>query len=208
MRHRRDFRFRVSRGVLGRGFCWKRRCRLGRSGRFQQFPAKRRVRRAAMRVEDGKSENQSKKDAGEPGRDRGQNGRGLSAENVFRHAAAEGRAQPFAFRTLHQNDEHHEQGHERLEHEQGIDQNGHRDGQYDQSRAFVHGEGGAIVLAHRHFAMNPDAVHDPEPEHDHERERTAVTDQRQRQTRDRQNRDRHPDILEDVGENEGADSDD
>src|SRR5437764_13626424 len=50
--------------------------------------------------------------------------------------------------------------------------------------------------------MNPDAVHDSECEHNHERERTAVTDERQRHTGDRANCDSHPDILENVGENE------
>ena len=62
--------------------------------------------------------------------------------------------------------------------------------------------------AHRHFAMNPDAVHDPKPEHNHERERTTVTDQRQRHASDRQDRNRHPYILENVGKNQRGHSDD
>ena len=54
--------------------------------------------------------------------------------------------------------------------------------------------------------MHPDAVHNTEREHDHERERAAVADQRQWHTGDRQNRNSHPDVLENVGENERRDS--
>jgi len=55
--------------------------------------------------------------------------------------------------------------------------------------------------------MNPDAVHDTEREHDHERERATVANERQGDAGDRQNGNRHPDVLEDVGENERRDSD-
>ena len=55
--------------------------------------------------------------------------------------------------------------------------------------------------------MDPDAVHNAEAEHDHEHEGTGVADERQRNAGDRQQRNRHPDVLEDVGEDERRDSD-
>src|SRR6478609_9299216 len=51
-------------------------------------------------------------------------------------------------------------------------------------------------------AVNPDAVHDAETEHDHAHEGAAVADKRQRNAGDRQQRNGHPDVLEDVGENQ------
>jgi hypothetical protein len=56
--------------------------------------------------------------------------------------------------------------------------------------------------------VNPNAVHNAEPEHDHEDKRSAITDERKWNASDRQNRNRHPDVLKDVGENESSDSND
>ena len=56
--------------------------------------------------------------------------------------------------------------------------------------------------------MDPNAIYDSEREHDHERERTGVTDERQGHTCDRQDRDRHANVLENVREDERADSHD
>jgi hypothetical protein len=61
-----------------------------------------------MGVEDGENEGEEKKDRREPAGNLGQNIGRLSAENVFRHASTKGRAEAFAFRALHQDDEHHE----------------------------------------------------------------------------------------------------
>ncbi len=83
-----------------------------------------------MRVENRENEGQKKEESREPARDFREHIRRLRAENVFRHAAAKGRAQALAFRALHQDDEHHEQGDERLDYEQKINQDRHRDGQY------------------------------------------------------------------------------
>src|SRR5947207_10118282 len=56
--------------------------------------------------------------------------------------------------------------------------------------------------------MNPDAVHHTKREHDHEGEGTAVADQRQRHAGNWQHRNSHPDVLENVSEDERGDSDD
>src|SRR5438477_8759282 len=65
-----------------------------------------------------------------------------------------------------------------------------------------------LTLAQVAPAVNPNAVHNAKPEHDHEDKRSAITDERKGNTGDWQNRDRHPDVLKDVGENESGDSDD
>jgi hypothetical protein len=56
--------------------------------------------------------------------------------------------------------------------------------------------------------VNPNAIHDPKPEHDHEDKRSAIADERKWNAGDWQNRNRHPDVLKDVGENESSDSND
>jgi hypothetical protein len=93
-----------------------------------------------MRVENREDEHQKKEDARQPGRDGGENGGGLRAKDILRHTAAESGTEPLALWSLHQDDKHHEDSNERLDHEQEIDQNGHGDGQYGKSRGFVHGE--------------------------------------------------------------------
>ena len=85
-----------------------------------------------MRVKGREQKHNDKENARQPSGGGGENVGRLCAENVFRHAPPESRAQAFAFRTLHQDDEHHEDSNERFEDEQRIDQNGHRDGQYGQ----------------------------------------------------------------------------
>ena len=62
-----------------------------------------------MRVKDRESEGQKEEKGREPPGDFGEHIRGLSAENVFGHAAPERGAQALAFRALHQNHEDHEQ---------------------------------------------------------------------------------------------------
>ena len=56
--------------------------------------------------------------------------------------------------------------------------------------------------------MDPHAVHEPESKHDHQHKRAAVANQWQWYASDRQQRDRHPHILEDMGENERCHSND
>src|SRR5207237_6433780 len=46
------------------------------------------------------------------------------------------------------------------------------------------------------------------PEQEHHNKQTDITDERKGNNGDWQNRDRHPDVLKDVGENESGDSDD
>ena len=94
-----------------------------------------------MCVEDGEGEHQNKKDTCQPSCDGSEHVRGLGSENILGHATAERRPKSLALRPLHQNDEHHEERDDRLNYEQEIDQNGHGDGQYGQSRGFVHDEG-------------------------------------------------------------------
>ena len=65
-----------------------------------------------------------------------------------------------------------------------------------------------LTLAQIAPAVNPNAVHNAKSEHDHQDKRSAITDERKRHARDRQNRNRHPDVLKDVGENESNDSND
>ncbi len=62
-----------------------------------------------MRVKNREKKAERKKDAREPSGDFGQNVRGLRAENIFRDAAAESRAEAFTFRPLHQDDENHQE---------------------------------------------------------------------------------------------------
>lgn len=66
---------------------------------------------ALASVENREDESQQEKNRGEPAGDFRQNVSRLRAENILRHAAAEGRAQAFALRALHQDYQHHEQRH-------------------------------------------------------------------------------------------------
>lgn len=103
-----------------------------------------------MRVEDREGESQDEKERGEPAGDFREHVRRLCAENIFSHTATERCTQAFAFRPLHQDDQHHEQRDKNVEPEQDIDQKGHRDGQYRQVPHFVNGGlGGAVRMARR-----------------------------------------------------------
>ena len=64
-----------------------------------------RVRLAS--VENREDESEEEKNRGQPTGDFGQDVRRLRAENIFRDAAAESRAETLAFRALHQDHEHH-----------------------------------------------------------------------------------------------------
>ena len=74
-----------------------------------QFAAQitRRVRLPSVENRQNKSEQE--KNRGEPAGDLGEDVGGLGAENILGHTATECRAQAFALRALHQDDEHHEQ---------------------------------------------------------------------------------------------------
>ena len=79
----------------------------------------------------------SRKNSGQPGGNRGQNICSLRAENILRHTAAERSAEPFAFRSLHENNENHEQPNDDLERKQKLIKSNIRDGQYRQTGEFV-----------------------------------------------------------------------
>lgn len=70
---------------------------------------------AALGVEDREQQGKNEKDDAKPDRESLQNVRGLGSENVFRHAAAEGRAEAFVFRALHEDDHDHEKADEHVE---------------------------------------------------------------------------------------------
>ena len=71
-----------------------------------------------MCVKNREAKHQNKEDTRKPRRDGSEHGGGLGAENIFRHTPAESRAKPLALRTLHQNDKHHEESDDGLNHEQ------------------------------------------------------------------------------------------
>ena len=83
-----------------------------------------------MRVENRENKSQHEENRGEPAGDFRQHVGGLRAKNIFGDAAAEGRAEAFTFRALHQDHEDHEQGDEDVKPEKNIDQKLHGDGQY------------------------------------------------------------------------------
>ena len=79
-----------------------------------------------MSIENRQDEREQEENSGQPGSNRGQNICGLRAENILRHTAAERSAEPFAFRSLHENNEDHEQPNDDLEREQEVDQKRHK----------------------------------------------------------------------------------
>lgn len=93
-----------------------------------------------MRIKNRKTEGEREEDARQPAGDRGQNVCRLGAENIFCHPAPKSRSKPFALRSLHQDDKHHEHRYEPLQNQQDVDHDRHRDGQYGKSRRFVHQE--------------------------------------------------------------------
>ena len=90
-----------------------------------------------MGVKDRQREREREKDTRQPCRELHQNVRGLRAKNVFRDPAAKGRAEAFALRALHQNYQHHEQRHEHVNSQEQIDEQVHRDGEYDKQMTNV-----------------------------------------------------------------------
>ena len=90
-----------------------------------------------MRVEHREEKSQCEKNSREPAGYLCQDVGRLRAENIFCHAAAEGRAESLALGTLHQDHEDHEQGDEHVKDERDIKQDSHGDGQYVRSAAFV-----------------------------------------------------------------------
>jgi len=90
-----------------------------------------------MGIKDRQCEGEREKGASQPCREFHQNVRGLRAKNVFRDPAAKSRAEAFALRALHQNYEHHEQRHEHVNGQEQIDEQVHRDGEYDKQMTNV-----------------------------------------------------------------------
>lgn len=78
-----------------------------------------------MGVEDGENEGEQEKNRGEPPGDFREHIGGLGAENIFGDPATEGRAEAFALRALHQDDEHHQDGVEDVNAQEDVDQKGH-----------------------------------------------------------------------------------
>ena len=78
-----------------------------------------------MRVEHRKQECDYEENSGEPSGDAGQNVGRLRAENVFRNPAAKRRAETFALRTLHEDEQDHQQAREDIEAKQEVNQNSH-----------------------------------------------------------------------------------
>jgi len=91
-------------------------------------------RRRGLKAE---GETEQEKNGGEPACNLGQDVGRLGAENVFRDAAAKGRAKTLALRALHQDDEHHEHRVEDVKNQQNVNEEAHRDGQYPQLGRFV-----------------------------------------------------------------------
>ena len=90
-----------------------------------------------MGIKDRQREREREKDTRQPCRELHQNVRGLRAKNVFRDSAAKGRAEAFALRALHQNYQYHKQRHEHVNSQEQIDEQVHRDGEYDKQMTNV-----------------------------------------------------------------------
>jgi hypothetical protein len=83
-----------------------------------------------MRVEDRQYERECEKETSQPRCNLHEYIGRLRAENILGHAAAEGRTQTFTARTLHQDEEQHEERHQDVDREKEIDQELHRDREY------------------------------------------------------------------------------
>ena len=77
------------------------------------------------RVENREGESQQEKNCRQPPGELGQHVRRLGAEDILRHAAAEGRAESLAFRALHQDDEHHQERDKNVNPLENIDREFH-----------------------------------------------------------------------------------
>lgn len=120
-------------------------CRGGRSSRssllFHQLTPERAVSaRAPMCIQNRQPQRKRKENASQPGRELHQHVRRLRAENVFRDRPAECRSQAFALWALHQDHEHHEQGHQNKKHRQQIDQKIHGAGNMNVKRRMSNDE--------------------------------------------------------------------
>jgi len=78
-----------------------------------------------VRIEDREDKSQEEENRGQPAGDFGEDVGGLGAENILSDAAAKGCAKAFAFRALHQDDEHHEQSVKDVNAEKNVDRKVH-----------------------------------------------------------------------------------
>ena len=78
-----------------------------------------------MRVEDRQDKGQKEENRRQPTGNFSQDVGRLGPENILGNAAAKGRAEAFAFRALHQDDEHHEQSVEDVNADENVGQQVH-----------------------------------------------------------------------------------
>src|SRR5207237_3166481 len=78
-----------------------------------------------VRIQDRQGKRKREENSSEPAGELDQNVGRLRAENIFGHAAAKGRAQSFALRPLHQNDQQHQERDQDVNREQEINQDLH-----------------------------------------------------------------------------------
>ena len=78
-----------------------------------------------MRVEDRENKGQEEENRGEPAGNFSQNVGCLGAENILGDAAPESRAEAFALRALHQDDEHHQHSVKDVNADENVDQQVH-----------------------------------------------------------------------------------
>jgi hypothetical protein len=104
---------------------------------LRQFPGEIAGRVRLPRIENREHERQEEENRGQPAGELGQHVGRLRAENIFGDAATESGSEPFAFRPLHQDHEHHQNGDEDVNPEEDVDQNRHWDGQYDEQMTNV-----------------------------------------------------------------------
>lgn len=78
-----------------------------------------------MRIQNRKHESKEEENGREPTGEFRQDVGRLRAKNILSDATAEGRAQPFAFRTLHQDHQDHKQRHDHVNREEEIEQDCH-----------------------------------------------------------------------------------
>ena len=90
-----------------------------------------------MRVENRQEKCYHEKNSHEPGRELHEDVRGLRAEDIFRHCPAKRGAQALAFRSLHQDHQHHEQRHQHPHGQKQTNQDRHRDGKYERQMTNV-----------------------------------------------------------------------
>ena len=77
--------------------------------------------RGAFCVKHREQQREKEERAAEPAREIGEHVGGLRAEKIFSHPAAKRRAETFAFRSLHEDDENEQQRHDDKNREQKVD---------------------------------------------------------------------------------------